>query len=78
MLLIKEHVGMFKAANNFDIHDPEADEVVLYCREDSLGPFTKILRLTDFKRYTPFDIRAPTTTCSRSPTACRRTVACGS
>ena len=60
VLSIKEHVGMFKAANNFDIHDPETDEVVLYCREDSLGPFTKILRFTDFKRYTPFDVRVST------------------
>lgn len=22
LFLVKEHVGMFKAANNFDIHDP--------------------------------------------------------
>lgn len=60
VLLIKEHVGMFKAANNFDIHDPETGEVVLYCREDNLGPLTKLLRFTDFKRYTPFDIRVST------------------
>lgn len=60
VLLIKEHIGMFKAANNFDIFDPATGEPLLYCREEGLGPFTKILRFTDFKRYTPFDIRVST------------------
>ena len=23
LYLVKEHVGMFKAANNYDIHDPK-------------------------------------------------------
>jgi hypothetical protein len=54
---IKEHVGMFKAANNYDIHDPETGEIVMECREPRLGLLTKILRFTDFKRLTPFDIR---------------------
>ena len=30
---VKEHVGLFKAANNFDIHDPES-EVSLAIREE--------------------------------------------
>lgn len=59
--LVKEHVGMFKAANNFDIHHPETGEILLECREERLGFFTKILRFTDYKRYTPFhiEIREP-------------------
>ena len=57
---IKEHVGMFKAANNYDIHDPETGEIVMECREERLGLLTKILRFTDFKRLTPFDIRIMT------------------
>ena len=53
---IKEHVGVFKAANNFDIHDPETGEVLLHCREPNLGFFTKLLRFTDYKRMTPFEV----------------------
>lgn len=57
IFLIKEHVGMFKAANNFDIYDPDSGRLILECREEKLGILTKILRFTDYKRYTPFDIQ---------------------
>ena len=60
LFLIKEHVGVFKAANNFDIHDPSTGDVAMECREPSLGLFTKFLRFTDFKRMTPFDIQIRT------------------
>ena len=63
--LVKEHLGLLKAANNFDIHDPESGEIILECREDSLGIFTKILRFTDYKRNTPFDIKIRTPDGSR-------------
>ena len=56
LFLVKEHVGAFKAANNYDIHDPETGEIIMLCREPNLGGFTKLLRFTDWKRYTPFDI----------------------
>lgn len=56
-LLVKEHVGLFKAANNYDIFDVEKGDKLLECREETLGFLTKILRFTDFKRYTPFDIQ---------------------
>ncbi|MEO2031322.1 MAG: RNAase, partial [Planctomycetaceae bacterium] len=36
LFLVKEHVGMFKAANNFDIHNPETGKVVMECREERL------------------------------------------
>ena len=55
--LVKEHVGMFKAANNFDVLDPATGTPLLLCREPNLGVFTKLLRFTDWKRYTPFDIQ---------------------
>ena len=58
--LVKEHLGLFKAANNYDIHDPETGAVIMYCREDHLGIFTKILRFTEYKKHTPFDIRVST------------------
>jgi uncharacterized protein YxjI len=55
-MLVKEHVGLFKAANNFDIFDPSTGEKLLECREPNLGFFTKMLRFTDYKRLTPFDV----------------------
>ncbi|WP_445455206.1 LURP-one-related family protein [Flavobacterium sp. HNIBRBA15423] len=54
--LVKEHVGMFKASNNFDIFNPESGSVMMTCREPNLGFFTKIFRFTDYKRMTPFHI----------------------
>ena len=60
VFLVKEHVGLLKAANNYDIYDPETGEMIMLCREDRLGLITKILRFTEYKRYTPFDIRITT------------------
>jgi uncharacterized protein YxjI len=57
MYFVKEHTGLFKAANNYDVLDPQTSQIVLLCREDDLGFFTKILRFTDYKRMTPFDVR---------------------
>jgi len=48
---------MFKAANNFDVLDPATGTPLLLCREPNLGMFTKLLRFTDWKRYTPFEIQ---------------------
>ena len=56
LFFVKEHVGMFKAANNYDVLDPETGQIILECREEKLGFFTKLLRFTDFKRATKFDI----------------------
>lgn len=56
LFFVKEHVGFFKAANNFDIYDPETQQVVLQCREERLGFFTKLFRFSDYKRMTPFEI----------------------
>lgn len=56
LYFVKEHVGFFKAANNYDILDPETNQIVLQCREERLGFFTKLLRFTDYKRLTPFEV----------------------
>jgi hypothetical protein len=29
LFLVKEHVGLFKAANNFDIYDPVVGEIIM-------------------------------------------------
>lgn len=56
LFLIKEHVGIFKAANNYDVFDPASGAKLLECREPKLGFFTKLLRFTDYKRMTPFEV----------------------
>jgi uncharacterized protein YxjI len=60
LFFVKEQVGVFKAANSFDIYDPETKQVIMECREDNLGFFTKMLRFTDYKRMTPFEIEIRT------------------
>ena len=62
IFLVKEKIGMFKASNNYDIFNPENNELVLTCREPNLGFFTKLFRFTDYKRMTPFDIEIRTAT----------------
>ena len=62
LFFIKEHVGIFKAANNFDILHPETQQLLMVCREDNLGTFTKLFRFTDYKRMTPFEIEVRTAT----------------
>ena len=58
LYLFKEHVGLFKASNNYDIYDPESKNIILNCREKNLNPAYKIIRMffQDFKRMTPFEI----------------------
>jgi uncharacterized protein YxjI len=58
---VKEHVGLFKASNNYDIFDPATGQKILECRETKLGLFSKLLRFTDYKRMTPFNIEIRTT-----------------
>ncbi len=57
---IKEHVGLLKAANNYDILDPESGQELLHCREEKLGVLTKILRFTSYKTLTPFNVQIRT------------------
>ena len=52
---VKEHVGLFKAATNYDIYD-EQKNLLLECREPNLGAFTKLLRFSKYKRMTPFEV----------------------
>tara|TARA_B100000809_G_C15111914_1_gene520926 strand:+ start:567 stop:1154 length:588 start_codon:yes stop_codon:yes gene_type:complete len=60
LFFVKEHVGMFKAANNYDIYNPDDQEMIMSCREEKLGFFTKLLRFTDYKRMTPFNVEIKT------------------
>ena len=58
LYLFKEHLGLIKAHNNYDIFDPKSKEMILHCREKNLNIFYKIVRifLKDYKRMTPFEI----------------------
>lgn len=60
LFFVKEHAGIFKAASNYDILDPSTNQIIMTCREERLGFFTKMLRFTDYKRNTPFDIQIRT------------------
>jgi uncharacterized protein YxjI len=55
-MLVKEHLGLFKAASNYDIYDLHSGEKLLECREPNLGMIVKALRFTDYRRHTPFDV----------------------
>jgi uncharacterized protein YxjI len=55
-MLVKEHIGLFKSASNYDIFDLASGEKLLQCREPNLGWLTKALRFTDYRRMTPFDV----------------------
>jgi uncharacterized protein YxjI len=56
LYFIKEHTGIFKAANNYDILDPNDGTILMECREPALGIFTKLLRFTKYKSLTPFNV----------------------
>ena len=58
LYLFKEHLGLLKAHNNYDIYDPKSKEMILHCRETNLNIFYKIVRIffRNYKRMTPFEI----------------------
>jgi uncharacterized protein YxjI len=60
VFFVKEHVGIFKAANNYDILDLQTGKIILQCREENLGFFTKLFRFSKYKRMTPFDLTVKT------------------
>jgi uncharacterized protein YxjI len=57
---VKEHVGLFKAASNYDIFDLRTGKLLLTCREPKLSKLTKILRFTKYGRMTPFALEVRT------------------
>ena len=60
LFFVKEHVGIFKAANNYDILDPENQEIIMNCREENLGFFAKLFRFTGYKTMTPCNVEIKT------------------
>lgn len=62
LFLVKEHLGVFKATNNYDIFDPTTNQHILNCRENNLGFFTKIFRFSKYKKLTPFHLEIASVT----------------
>ena len=61
LFVVKEHIGLFSAACDYDILDPGTGDIIMRCREEKLGRITKFFRFADsLKRTTPFDIQART------------------
>ena len=59
VFFVKEHIGYFKASTNYDVYDANK-QLLLECREPNLGWFTKLLRFTEYKRMTPFEVTVAT------------------
>lgn len=55
-VLVKEHVGMFKVANAYDLLDPLTTEVVGRVQERVGGLLRKIMKLTSWKSKMAFHI----------------------
>jgi uncharacterized protein YxjI len=56
LFFVKEKLGIFKAANSYDILDPANSELLMTSTEIGLGFFTKIIRFTKYKSMTPFNV----------------------
>ena len=55
---IKEHLGMFKLSNNYDVYDSNTKEIILNSREQKASLLTKLFRLEkSTKIFTPFNLK---------------------
>jgi uncharacterized protein YxjI len=55
-IFVREHVGMFKAANAYDLLDPATGQLVGRAQEKVRGFFKKLLRFTNWKTRLSFTI----------------------
>lgn len=59
---IKEHLGMFKLSNNYDVYDSNTKEIILNCREHKASQLTKLFRFDkSTKIFTPFNLKITST-----------------
>ena len=59
---IKEHLGMFKLSNNYDVYDSNTKEIILNSREQKASLLTKLFRLEkSTKIFTPFNLKITST-----------------
>lgn len=57
LFLVRQHPSILKAAFEYDVLNPVSGEIILECRETSVGRMTKVFRLMGYKATTPFDIK---------------------
>jgi len=55
MFFVREKIGAFKAVNEYDFLDPESEQMVFQSTEE-IGWFTKLLRFSDYKTISPFNV----------------------
>ncbi|OJJ19883.1 hypothetical protein BKI52_15495 [marine bacterium AO1-C] len=56
LFFVEEHIGLLKAANNYDVYNPRTQEMIIICREENLSLGTKFTRFSFFKNNSGFDI----------------------
>lgn len=56
VFFVKQYARIMKATAKYDVLDPETGEVLMECREENLGCFTKFFRFTGYKQMTPFNV----------------------
>jgi len=54
--MVEEQSGFLRPLFEFDIRDPDGGQVVMECREVTVKGMTRLLRMTSYKRSTPFDV----------------------
>ena len=42
LFFVKEHLGIFKVANNYEIYNPETKDMIITCSEEKLGFFKSL------------------------------------
>ena len=63
---IKEHIGMFKISNNYDIYDTNSKKIILNSREQETDLLTKLFRFDkSTKIFAPFNLKITSTNGSR-------------
>ena len=55
--VIKRRITTFKTSADCDIHDPATKKVILYCREENINVFSKLLRVMRYNFLTPFEVK---------------------
>ncbi len=54
--LIEEQGAMFKSSFAMDVRDPESGDVWMQCREPPVRGLARLLRFSELKRTTPFNL----------------------
>ncbi len=56
LYFVKRKTGVARVTNDYDILDPETENLVMECREEKIGCFSRMLRFAELKRMMPFEM----------------------